>query len=219
MKQLGLLTMLGLLAASAVAGEKYAFVVGIDEYAPPYRLQCARVDVPAVVGLLRDSLGFPEKNIKVLRDKEATSAAIREGFREQLINKVRPGDLAVFYYSGHGSTRVDLDGDEEDGLDEMLVPIDFDPNKWDDMITDDHLGRWIKEIKTRNIIMVLDCCHSGTGTKGFNAGGSDDQEKYYPGGWAPLEAKQEAVRSRSVFQNGTAAGGKSSKRGGGGSDT
>ena len=217
MKQFGWLITLGLLGAVAMAGEKYAFVVGIDEYAPPYRLQCARVDVPAVVGLLRDSLGFPERNIKVLRDKEATSAAIRDGFREQLINKVRPGDLAVFYYSGHGSTRVDLDGDEEDGLDEMIVPIDFDPNKWDDMITDDHFGRWIKEIKTRNIVIILDCCHSGTGTKGFNAGGSDDLEKYYPGGWAPLEAKQEANRSRSVFQKGGAAGGK--RGAGGGSDS
>jgi len=35
------------------------------------------------------------------------------------------GDVVFVHYSGHGSRVRDLDGDEDDGFDETLVPVDF----------------------------------------------------------------------------------------------
>ena len=181
---------------SAGAGERYALVVGVDAYPGTDRLECARVDVPNVVGLLRETYQFPEKNIKVLRDHEATSAAIRQSFKTHLIDQVKPGDVAVFYFTGHGSTRPDMDGDEADGLDELICPVDFSKLKWDEMITDDDLGAWLKQINTRGIVVILDCCHSGTGTRSASASG--DKEKYMAGGFAALEERKQGVRQRST---------------------
>ena len=196
MRLIGILALFVTLTRSVLGGERYALVVGVDDYPGPARLECAKVDVPNVVGLLRDTYKFPERNIKVLRDQSATSLAIRQSFKSHLIDQVKPGDVAVFYFTGHGSTRLDLDGDEEDGLDELICPVDYSPLKWDDMITDDHLGAWIKQIQTQNIVVVLDCCHSGTGTRGPSIDG--DKEKYMPGGFVPLEERKKAQRSRSA---------------------
>ena len=33
-----------------------------------------------------------------------------------------------FLMTGHGGQQEDLDGDEEDGFDETLIPVDFDKN-------------------------------------------------------------------------------------------
>ena len=47
------------------------------------------------------------------------------------------------FYSGHGFQQPDLDGDEKDGLDETLVPVDAfvdEDGKIKGMITDDELG-------------------------------------------------------------------------------
>ena len=38
---------------------------------------------------------------------------------------VRPGDYLFFHYSGHGGQQADKDGDEADGKDETLVPLDY----------------------------------------------------------------------------------------------
>lgn len=195
MKHIAILALVVAVACPVFGGERYALVVGVDDYPGPARLECARVDVPNVAGLLRDTYKFPEKNIKILRDQAATGAAIRQSFKSHLIDQVKPGDVAVFYFTGHGSTRPDLDGDEEDGLDELICPVDYSPLKWDEMITDDDLGAWLKQVQTQNIVVVLDCCHSGTGTRGPSKDG--DKEKYLPGGFVPLEERQKAQRRRS----------------------
>jgi len=70
-------------------------------------------------------------------------------------------DKLFFHYSGHGSTVRDYNGDESDGIDETLVPIDFTT---EGMITDDILRSLLVNISTNSTLMsILDCCHSGTG--------------------------------------------------------
>ena len=39
--------------------------------------------------------------------------------------KVTPNDSLFFHYSGHGGQTKDLDGDEGDGYDETIYPVDF----------------------------------------------------------------------------------------------
>jgi metacaspase-1 len=51
-----------------------------------------------------------------------------------LVTGARPNDSLFFHFSGHGGQTEDLDGDEDDGLDETIYPVDF---KKAGMIVDD----------------------------------------------------------------------------------
>jgi hypothetical protein len=63
-------------------------------------------------------------------------------------------------YSGHGSSIEDTSGDEEDGLDEVLCPLDYQDNGY---IVDDDLKRLIDQLGPNVLLTVLiDACHSGT---------------------------------------------------------
>ena len=37
----------------------------------------------------------------------------------------QPNDSLFLHYSGHGGQTFDLNGDEEDGLDEFICPVDY----------------------------------------------------------------------------------------------
>ena len=66
-----------------------------------------------------------------------------------------------FHYSGHGSWEIDRTGDEEDGRDESICPIDCNTAG---MITDDQLRGLLTFVPhTSKLTVVLDCCHSGSG--------------------------------------------------------
>src|SRR5690242_12036789 len=81
-------------------------MVGIDRYDSakiPALLGC-RNDVLAASELLRRrAAAGTEVRIRCLLDGEATGAAIVEGFRTHLA-QAGPGDVALFWFSGHGST-------------------------------------------------------------------------------------------------------------------
>lgn len=69
--------------------------------------------------------------------------------------------LVVFAYSGHGSYIRDRNGDEIDGKDEVLCPIDCMTKGMisDDVIKRNFIDRLGSNVK---LIMLMDCCHSGT---------------------------------------------------------
>ena len=72
-----------------------------------------------------------------------------------------------------------MDGDEADGLDETLVPIDAsvdEGGKVKGMITDDELGVLVgSAMAGRRVHVVVDACHSGTSTR---SAGDLDSWKY-----------------------------------------
>lgn len=79
-----------------------------------------------------------------------------------LIGGTQAGDSLFFHYSGHGSQVIDTSGDEEDGLDETICPVDF---KNSGQITDDEI-RQILVLGLPygvHLTSLMDCCHSGTG--------------------------------------------------------
>lgn len=110
--------------------------------------------------------GFPERNIGILKDEAATRAGILAAL-EQLVKETRPQDTVYFHYSGHGSQVEDLNGDEEDGLDETLVPQDGRSGDVRD-ITDDELDAVFARLRAKNAFIVLDSCHSGTATRSLD---------------------------------------------------
>lgn len=78
-----------------------------------------------------------------------------------LVAGAQPNDSLFLHFSGHGSQTEDLDGDEEDGLDETILPEDF---KTAGMIVDDEMHDiLVKPLPAGcRLTALFDCCHSGS---------------------------------------------------------
>lgn len=78
-----------------------------------------------------------------------------------LVSGAVSGDNLFFHYSGHGGSIEDDDGDEKDGLDETLVPVDYGSSG---QIRDDEIfEKLITKVPTGvHMFVVMDCCHSGS---------------------------------------------------------
>lgn len=69
-------------------------------------------------------------------------------------------DFIWIHYSGHGSNQKDTSGDELDGMDEGLVPSDYEKKG---ILIDDVLNHVFKSFNPNTkILFVCDACHSGT---------------------------------------------------------
>lgn len=155
------------------AGRKLALIVTVSElkYKVAPELRGPLNDARQIRRLLVDRYGFADSDIETVEKTNATKANIIAAF-ERLIARAKPGDLVVFYYSGHGTQVPDQPPlDEADGLDEVLVP--YDANRNADgapdpktVFLDDELGALLQRMPTKNVVVLLDACHSGTGTRG-----------------------------------------------------
>ena len=78
-----------------------------------------------------------------------------------LVQGAVPGDTLFLSYSGHGAQVPDKNGDEDDGYDETLVPVDF---KSAGQIVDDEIFATLVAPLPAGVRLtaVMDCCHSGT---------------------------------------------------------
>jgi hypothetical protein len=104
----------------------------------------------------------------VLTNDKATRQGIIDAWRSHLGQASRD-DVALFYYSGHGSQEnapPEFWGLEPDRLNETLVCYDSrQPGGWD--LADKELAQLIAEVAAErpHVVVVLDCCHSGSGTR------------------------------------------------------
>lgn len=175
--------------SGAAAAETRALVVGVSGYpalAKSLHLVGPKNDSREMANTLA-ALGVPKANITVLADGiegladglsasgVGTKKAVLDGL-DRLAAESRPGDLAVFYFSGHGSQQADADGDEQGGADEIFLP--YDVGKWsgagvENAIVDDELNARIAAILDKGVDFfgVIDACHSATG---FRAVEGDD---------------------------------------------
>lgn len=78
-----------------------------------------------------------------------------------LVQGCQAGDSLVFHYSGHGSQQRNYTGDEVDGFDETLCPLDFETQG---MIVDDEINATLVRPLPRGAKLhaIIDACHSGT---------------------------------------------------------
>ena len=145
-------------------GIKRALLIGINKYLAVPKLQGSLNDVETMKRVLTTRWGFLDRHIVTLTDEAATRKGIIAAL-EQMVKEAGPKDTVYVHYSGHGSQVVDLNGDEqEDGLDETLVPQDGRTTNVRD-ITDDELNEMFSQLKARHALVVLDSCHSGTATR------------------------------------------------------
>ncbi|HEV7506951.1 MAG TPA: caspase family protein [Thermoanaerobaculia bacterium] len=175
---------------------RWALLVGIDRY-PKLDSRRQLGGCSNDVHILKDALlrrfGFPEDQIQVLLNEQATRTAML-GALKSLVEKVGKDEIVVFHFSGHGSKRRDgPEKDEPDGFDETLVPYDsgrIDEPNLD--ITDDEIYDWIQKLtaKTRYLTLIFDCCHSGTASRsGRMRKGPDDERPFEMLGAPPVELR------------------------------
>jgi len=167
---LALVPLLALTAGGLSGQELHGLFIGINDYVE-YEgvdagdLQGAEGDALLMRRVMQERWGLDPANTKTLLSREATKREIRDAVTGWLAGRVEPGDLAVFYFAGHGAQAFDLDGDEPDGLDETLAPADVLPLSSANDIRDDEFRLWLSTLSA-DIVVILDSCHSGTATRG-----------------------------------------------------
>jgi hypothetical protein len=134
-----------------------ALLIGIDKYQNASNLVGSKQDAKDMQQFIKSVWGYKNHQIRILTDAQATRQAILNAFDNWLINGSSSGDKILFYFSGHGSYTNDRNGDESDGYDEFLLPVDF-PR----MITDDEINARLQGLKGRQVMVIIDACHSGT---------------------------------------------------------
>jgi secreted trypsin-like serine protease len=149
-----------------------ALLIGVEQYEnPKFNLKGSRNDVRNVERLLINTFQYRPEQIMTLTDAQATRANILKAFEDWLIRESAPGARVFFYVSSHGAQVPDLNGDEEDGLDETVAPYDTRLEKQNgksvlrNQVIDDEIDALLKRIPDRNVTVVMDACHSGTATR------------------------------------------------------
>ena len=151
---------------------KYALLIGINDYEMVSNLKGCVNDIVLMKSLLINKYGFSQGNILTLINEEATRENIINSFFSHLIDQVKEDDIVVFHYSGHGAQIYNLDTkgkNEVDSLEEILVTYDFEDNPNNEFkgIVDDEINGLIKKLTniTKNVTFIFDACHSADITK------------------------------------------------------
>ncbi|MBP2230044.1 hypothetical protein J2847_003347 [Azospirillum agricola] len=129
-----------------------------------------------------DARRFTEQAAQLFRVPASNVRLIANAYRRDfeagmawLAANAGPDDLVLIYFSGHGSTVPDDDGDEEDGLDEVFIPFDVEGKAYpteQDIVRDDRFAEMVGRIRTNRVVSVLDTCHSGGLRKSFTVTGA-----------------------------------------------
>jgi len=165
-----------LLSSTANAQRKRAFLVGISHYDTALTgYQWNNINGVEDVNLLSPILKNQGFVITTLLDDQATFDNIVSQIAK-FTNKTKKGDIVYLHFSAHGQPVEDLNGDEEDGWDESIVPIDaykiFKKGFYEGQkhLTDDLLNKYVKKLRERIgpsgfLYVVIDACHAGTASR------------------------------------------------------
>uniref|UniRef100_A0A060T8P4 Metacaspase-1 n=1 Tax=Blastobotrys adeninivorans TaxID=409370 RepID=A0A060T8P4_BLAAD len=151
---------------SNCTGRKKALCIGINYTGSKNALRGCINDARAMAAYLKDRHGYRDEDMVILTDDQRdqrslpTKANILRAM-QWLVAGAQTNDTLFFHYSGHGGQTQDLDGDEDDGYDEVIYPLDFQQAGH---IVDDQMH----EIMVRPLMpgvrltALFDSCHSGT---------------------------------------------------------
>ena len=162
-----------LLSLSVSAQTKRTLVIGLGEQQDKaWNKINGDKDVPLVQAMLKNA-GF--KSVTTLVNRQATKAGVVWAFK-RMTASCKHGDVVYIHYSGYGQQMTDVHNDEADGLDECWIPYDacrkasatYHGEKY---LTDDELNVYLNAIRNKigakgKLLVVIDACHSGDGTRG-----------------------------------------------------
>ncbi len=140
-----------------------ALLIGINAYKNLSDLRGCVNDTELIGQLLREHFGFDDRDIRTLEDSEAILDNVVDGM-DWLYREAGPDEPLLLHFSGHGSYVADDSGDEP--YDELLCLHDMDWSERTSYLLDDDLRRWTRDKpESSTLTVILDCCHSGSGTR------------------------------------------------------
>lgn len=159
------------------AQTKRALVIGLGEQQDK---SWAKINGDKDIPYVKDMLMVAGYNdIKTLINDQATKTGIVEAF-QRLVVRCNRGDVVYVHFSGHGQQVTDVDGDEEDGLDESWIPYDAfleygENDKGEKHLIDDEINVLLTDIRNQigeegAMLVVVDACHSGDSSRGEDIG-------------------------------------------------
>ncbi|KAG7546253.1 Zinc finger LSD1-type [Arabidopsis suecica] len=149
-----------------VHGQKRAVIIGVSYKNTKDELKGCINDAKCMKFMLMKRFQFPESCILMLTEEETdpmrwpTKNNITMAMH-WLVLSCKPGDSLVFHFSGHGNNQMDYNGDEVDGFDETLLPVD---HRTSGVIVDDEINATIVRPLPYGVKLhaIVDACHSGT---------------------------------------------------------
>ncbi len=151
------------------------FAVAIDEYPTcGHELYGCVNDCNALIAHLKNSYDSNQSklDIKTLHNKAATRENITNTFLD-FYSDLKDGDIAIFYYSGHGSQMTapdDIWCNDGDGKLETIVCYDSRQENGLDLLDQEisYLIWKVTQNKKVNFNLIMDCCHSGSINRGVD---------------------------------------------------
>lgn len=160
------------------AENKRALLIGISDYGNINEDPNKWANISGANDIVLLTPLFKEQGFDVtsLVDAQATHAKITKAL-EKVAKNSRKGDIVYIHFSMHGQPFEDLNGDEEDGWDEALIPVDaqmiYSKGIYEgkNHLLDDELEVYFNSIRNKigsegQLYVILDACHSGTASRG-----------------------------------------------------
>jgi hypothetical protein len=221
------------MASTVDAQKKHALIFAIGDY--PEAGGWGKISSAQDVGYMKNTFvkqGFPEANVKIIAEAQATKEGIENALKN-LIASVGKNDVVVIHFSSHGEQVADNNGDETDGYDEAIVSYNaalyskesekeafargsLTKESFEKLqanyFRDDEFGNYIQQLRAAlgkggDVVVFMDNCHSGTGTRGSakvrGGKGALTYEGFMP--------KVSTSKNEEVFQEKTASRGNESE--------
>jgi hypothetical protein len=151
---------------SNCTGRRKALLIGINYFGQEGELRGCINDVHNMSTYLNETFGYASEDMVKLTDDQQNpmSQPTKDNIRramQWLVHDVQPNDSLFFHYSGHGGQTEDLDGDEDDGHDEVIYPVDF---RQAGHIVDDEMHHILVNPLPAGVRLtaIFDSCHSGS---------------------------------------------------------
>jgi metacaspase-1 len=120
-----------------------------------------------MIEYLKDVHGFQDEHMTILMDDGTHIPPTRENILNayrQMSAAAKPGDALFCHYSGHGGKLRDKSGDEKDGYDETLVPLDY--NTAGQIVDDDVFSALVGPLKSGVVLTVRTAYSCRNGWRG-----------------------------------------------------
>jgi hypothetical protein len=130
-------------------------------------------------------MGFRAGDIKVLFNEQATYANVKQALGSWMREGAQPQDRMLIYFSGHGTRVPDPSPGNVGGVDDALVLHDVERVRIQgraslkNVLIGHEFGAALAAIPSRNVLVLVDACHSGTATRALN--GNLMKFFFYPG--------------------------------------
>lgn len=142
---------------------KVALIIGINYTYRDKKTQLSGCiyDAHRIRNMVIRNLGFSEEDVYLLTDEyedRVTKQSILDTIENLKSLQLRTEDELLLYYSGHGNSVMDTNGDEKYGKDSVILPSDYIENGY---ISDDDIHIWLQDTSCKTLLL-FDSCHSGT---------------------------------------------------------